>query len=147
MFQTFEKVPDQMKIEVPVFENTQLGLCIGLSLAGYHPIVCTFPRINFLLEAVSQLVQHLDLLPIYSDSGFTPRVIIRTAVAHSYPLDPGPQHLGDYSAALESMLKTVRVRRLDHANVILPAYRAAVAAPYPTLLVEYARLYDEESAT
>ena len=45
------------------------------------------PRINFLLEAISQLVQHLDKIPLYSD--YRPKVLIRTAIATPYPLDPG----------------------------------------------------------
>src|SRR5271166_1735069 len=53
------ELPDDRRIELPVFENTQVGMSIGMAMAGLLPI-CVIPRINFLLEACSQLVNHLD---------------------------------------------------------------------------------------
>ena len=81
------------------------------AIGGTIP-VSIFPRWNFLLLAANQLVNHLDKLPIYSNGGYRPKVIIRTAVATDQPLDPGPQHLGDYSGPFAEMLATVRVARL-----------------------------------
>lgn len=137
---TLAGVPAEQRIEMPVFENTQMGISVGLALAGWLP-VSVYPRINFLLEATGQLVQHLDALPAM---GFTPRVLVRTAVAHGYPLDPGPQHLGDYSAALRALLRTVKVVRLTRADEVVPAYQRAAERPGATVLVEYAALYDQE---
>lgn len=139
MHQTFQQVPTDRLVELPVMENAQLGFATGLALAGYLPI-CIVPRVNFLLEATSQLVQHLDKLPLYGN-GYAPRVLIRTAVATDRPLDPGPQHLGDYTAALRAMLSTVQVRELLHADQVLSAYREAARSPHSTILVEYHHLY------
>ena len=138
MFETLADVPMEQRVELPVFENTQLGLCTGIALAGGLP-VSIFPRINFLLEATSQLVQHLDKLPIYS--AYRPRVIIRTAVATSVPLDPGPQHLGNYAPALRLMLQTVRVVELIESEMIVPEYLAAADRDGSTLLVEFSEKY------
>ena len=138
MYETLIQVPMEQRLEFPVAENFQLGMCIGIALAGGLP-VSIFPRINFLLEATSQLVQHLDKLPLYS--AYRPRVIIRTAVATPVPLDPGPQHLGDYSAAIEAMLSTVKVVRLREAEQIVPEYLAAAEREGSTLLVEYTERY------
>lgn len=141
MTRTFVGVPREKLLELPVFEDTQLGMAIGLSLAGYVPI-CVYPRINFLLLAMSQLVLHLDALPRYSD--YRPRVIIRTAVAHPEPLNPGAQHLGDYAPALRTMLRNVEVRPLMWgSSEIVPAYGAALNADHSTILVEYHELYDK----
>lgn len=141
MHTTLSGVPMEKRVEMPVAENMQMGMCTGLALAGFLPI-CIFPRINFLLEAISQLVQHLDKLPLYSDGGYRPRVIIRTAVAHDQPMNPGEQHLGDYSSALVLMLKTVYIDCLNRAEEIMPAYRAAVDREGSTILVEYLKHYD-----
>lgn len=138
MYNTLNHLPDEQRIELPVAESMQLGMCTGISLAGGLP-VSIYPRINFLLEATSQLVQHLDKLPLYSS--YRPKVIIRTAVAHDEPMDPGPQHLHDYSRALESMLETVKVVRLHSAADVTDEYRRALERDGSTLLVEYARLY------
>lgn len=144
MTATFAGVPDAQLIEMPVAEDLQLGVSIGLSLQTNRPVLSVFPRINFMMCCMSQLVLHLDALPRYSDGGYAPRVIIRTAVASDTPLNPGEQHLGDYSLALTHLLKTVEVVRLKHPRGVLPAYRDALAAPYPTILVEYVELYDQE---
>lgn len=138
MTASFANVPRGKLLELPVAEDMQMGMAIGLSLAGELPI-SVFPRINFLLCAVNQLVSHLDKLPVYS--AYKPKVIIRTAVAAVTPLDPGAQHLGDYTEALRMMLKTVKVMPLDAAEQIVPAYRLAMEHDGSTLLVEYARLY------
>jgi pyruvate/2-oxoglutarate/acetoin dehydrogenase E1 component len=140
MTQTFAGVPREKLIELPVFEETQLGMAIGLSLDGSHPVVCVYPRINFLLLAVNQLVNHLDAIPRYSD--YKPRVIIRTAVATPEPLNPGVQHLDDFSSALRSMLTVVRVDRLMFADQIMPAYRDALERDGSSLIVEFTERYD-----
>ena len=135
MYDTLSEVPSNRRIELPVFEDTQLGMAIGMSLTGVIP-VCIYPRWNFLLCATNQLVNHLDKLPLYS--GYRPRVIIRTAIATDSPLNPGPQHLGDFSTAFRSMLSSVKVVNLDDAEEVVQAYRWALAREGSTLLVEWA---------
>ena len=139
MTQTFDGVPSDKLLELPVAEDMQLGMAIGMSLDGWLP-VCVYPRFNFLLLAMSQLVLHLDKLPIYS--GYRPKVIIRTAVATDQPLDPGPQHLGNFSEAVQKMLETVHVEQLLESKRIVPAYRHALESNHSTILVERTELYD-----
>jgi pyruvate/2-oxoglutarate/acetoin dehydrogenase E1 component len=138
MTQTFLKVPPEKLIELPVMEDCQLGMAIGLSLAGKLPI-CVYPRINFLLLAVNQLVLHLDKIPDYSE--YRPKVIIRTAIATPEPLDPGPQHLGDYVSMLRPTLKNVDIWYLNHAKNIGPSYEYAIKSNKSMILVEYSELY------
>lgn len=140
MNSTFRDVPIKNRFEMPIFENTQLGMATGISMAGGKICTC-YPRINFFLEAIPQLVQHLDKIPLFSD--YKPKVIIRTSVATSNPLDPGPQHLDDYSDAIEDMLSTVKVVRLTSADQIIPEYEAAMKRDTSTLLVEYVELYHQ----
>lgn len=138
MSSTFEGVPREKLLELPVFEDTQLGMAIGMSLRGDLP-VCVYPRWNFLLLAMNQLVLHLDKLPLYSE--YRPKVIIRTAVATDEPMDPGLQHLGDYSDAVQSMLDTVKVVRIGETQEIVPEYQRALESPGSTVLVEYSENY------
>lgn len=139
MSASFISVPREKLLEMPVMEDAQLGMSIGLALNGDLPI-SVFPRINFLLLAVNQLVLHLDAFPRYS--AYRPRVIIRTAIGSPVPLDPGPQHTGDHSDALRMMLHTVRVVQLKEASEIVPAYRAAVEYEGGSILIEYPERYD-----
>ncbi len=140
MYRTLANVPKTKCIELPVAEDMQLGMAIGASLNGELPI-CIYPRINFLLLAMSQLVLHLDKLPLYSE--YKPKVIIRTAIAHDDPLNPGVQHLGDYSNALYQMLDTVFIDKLMFAEQVVPKYDNAMARNGSTLIVEYLGKYDE----
>ncbi len=136
MARTMRDVPRSQIFEVPVFENAQLGIAIGMALGGALP-VCCFPRINFLLEATSQLVQHLDKIPHYS--AYRPKVIVRTAIASSAPLDPGPQHVGDYSGALDQMFGEIAlVRVVDPRR----EYAWAAADGRSSLLVEDLGAYE-----
>lgn len=139
MTSTFEGINREQLVEMPVAEDLQLGVCVGLSLSGFVP-VSIFPRINFMMLAMNQLVLHLDALPRYSD--YRPKVIMRTAVACDKPLNPGHQHLGDYSFVIRDMLKTVNVVRLMSVDMVMPAYKEALASEKSTLLVEFAELYD-----
>lgn len=135
-YSSLEGVPPEKRLEMPVAEALQLGVSIGLSLEGFVP-VSIFPRINFLLCALDQLVNHLDKLPLFSD--YRPKVIIRTTIGSKSPLDAGPQHTGDYSEAIRSMLATVSVCLVldDVAGAdAMSVYRNAYERPGSTLVVE-----------
>jgi pyruvate/2-oxoglutarate/acetoin dehydrogenase E1 component len=133
MYGTLRNVPSEKRVEWPVAEDMQLGAAIGMSLNGLLPI-CMYPRINFLLLAMSQLVLHLDAIPRYSR--YRPKVIVRTAIAADTPLDPGPQHVGAYGAAIQSMLQTIPVIYLCRAEDIGPQYEAALIRESSTLIIE-----------
>ena len=145
MTATFAGVPAERKIELPVFENTQLGMATGMALAGDLPI-CVFPRINFLLCSIDQLVLHLNALPRYS--AYRPKVIIRTAIATPDPLNPGPQHLGDYCRALRELIAVgadragIVVYSLDSVEEVRRTYRWAAKRDSSTIVVERTELYD-----
>lgn len=140
MHASFADVDPAKKLEMPVAEELQLGMSIGLSLQGFIPI-SVYPRWNFLLLAANQLVNHLDRIPLYSE--YRPKVIIRTAWGAKNPLDPGPQHCDDFSQAFANMLQTVRVSVLSAKEEIFPAYRQAFERIESTILVECGELARE----
>src|SRR5580698_11678005 len=63
MTNTLKNVPRDKLLELPVTEEMQMGMSTGLALNGFVPI-SIYPRWNFLLLAVNQIVNHLDKLPI-----------------------------------------------------------------------------------
>ena len=132
-FDTFSGVPMEKRIEMPVVEDFQLGFCTGLSLQGYLPI-CFYPRMDFLLLAANQLVNHLDKIPLMS--GYRPKVIIRTVVGQTKPLNAGLQHTQDHTEALRLMLKTVRIDQVRYADEVIPAYQRALDSEHSTIVVE-----------
>lgn len=140
MTATLAGVPKEKLLELPVMEDAQMGMCTGMALGGFVPI-SIYPRWNFLLLATNQLVLHLDKLSLYG--GYRPKVIIRTAVASSKPLDPQVQHLGNYSDPFRQMLRTVEVIELQGAHQIMNGYRKAYEREdgRSTLLVEFTQRY------
>lgn len=143
MSATFRDVPAAKRLEMPVAEELQMGMAIGMALEGFLP-VCVFPRWNFVLRAADQLVNHLDRLPLYSD--YRPKVIIRTAVPSKQPFNPGPQHDDDFTPAFKRMLRTVKVVTLLVPNDIMPAYAWAMRQPGSVILVEYTDQYKNQRA-
>ena len=142
MSKTIEGLPKERMIETPVMEETQMGMTLGLAKAG-HRIVSFYPRWDFLICAANQLINHLDKLTVMSDGEYNANVIIRVGKGSDKPLDPGHQHKADYSDEFSSMLKNIPVIKLDSADKILPAYKAALERTGPTILVEYPEMYYE----
>ena len=132
MLATLQGVPEDKRIELPVMEEAQIGMSIGLSLTGYVPI-SIFPRWNFLLLAANQLINHLDKM--------RPHVIVRVGIGTTKPLDPGDQHKGDHTDAFRRMMPNTYIARLEHASDVIAEYRAALYRDGPSILVEIADLY------
>lgn len=143
LFWTLQNVPDKQRIELPVFEDVQMGMSLGMALNGMK--VCSiYPRMDFLICATNQLVNHLDKAEEMSDGQFKPKVIIRTCKGSVEPLMPGPQHNKDHSDALKKLLTNVDVIQLKKAEDIVPAYKKAIESNRSTILVEYPDLYNKD---
>ena len=145
MSNTVKDIPIARRIEIPVAEELQMGMSIGLALQGQVP-VSIYPRWNFLLLAANQLVNHLDKLGVMSNGGYQPRVIIRTSIGSQRPLHPQFQHIGDFTDAFRLICTTVEVIRLDEPDQIFPAYERALLRDdgRSTLLVEWGDYYEEK---
>lgn len=132
IYHSLDGVPMDKRIEFPVAENLQLGYCTGLSLTGRLPI-CIYPRMDFMLLAMDQLVNHLDKLPLY---GWKPKVIIRCRVGQKTPLDAGPQHSQNHTRAFQLMLQNVRCTQVRTPKEVNAAYERALQCDGSYLIVE-----------
>ena len=141
---TLIDVPDNKKIEMPVSEEMQMGITIGMAVDGSVP-VSIYPRWNFLILAANQLLSHLDKYYLMSDGGINPIVAIRCAIPTDEPLDPGHQHKADYTDAFDSMLDHVNVVRLIESDQIVEEYlKILQPEAKPTIFVEYIKYYEEK---
>ena len=118
---TLTEVPKDKLIELPVIEEVQMGMCAGLSLEGYVPI-SIYPRFNFMMLAINQLVNHIDKMKEMSKGMLVPKVIVRVAVGASKPIDGGAQHTQDFTEALKSMLTDVKVVELIEPKQIFQSF-------------------------
>ena len=145
MTNTLIDVPRDRLIELPVAEEMQMGMTTGMALTGLIP-VSIFPRWNFLLCAINQLVNHLDKVQAMSNGGFPSKAIIRTGIGSERPLHPQHQHIGDFTEAIRSMCTTIVVVRLEEPSDIFSAYQEALLRSdgKSTILVEYGDYYAEK---
>ena len=145
IYNTLSHLPKSKKIELPVFEEVQLGMSTGLALNGFIPITC-FPRFDFLILAMNQLVNHLDKIRTLSNNSFKPRVIIRTSVGSKKPLNGGVQHTQDYTKAFKLMLTEIDVVLLNSKKQIFPAFKKALERKdcKSTLLIEHGDYYNKK---
>ncbi len=150
--QTLIGVPLSKRIEMPVAEDMQMGISIGLALQSYIPI-SIYPRMDFLLCAMNQLVNHLDKFKEMTRGEFCPKVIIRTMIGGKTPLDGGIQHTGDYITALREMLRNTPIFVLDASATVLfdsmtlirRAYYHSYTRCCSTIIVEMGDLYERSS--
>lgn len=145
MTNTLKVIPRDRLIELPVAEEMQMGMTTGMALAGQIP-VSIFPRWNFLLCAISQLVNHLDKVDVMSNGGYKTKAIIRTGIGSERPLHPQQQHVGDFTAAIQAMCTTIEVIRVAEPAEIFPAYQRALLREdgRSTIVVEYGDYYGEK---
>lgn len=140
---TLDGINLSRRIEMPVAEEMQMGISLGLSILEFIPVTL-YPRWNFLLLAANQLVNHVDKLSSISHGVWPGKVIVRVGVGSERPLHPGHQHVGDFTKAFRLMLTNTQVIRLQEPEQIVPAYMAALEHNGPTVLVEYGDFYGEK---
>ncbi len=145
IFNTLVGVPDKKKIETPVFEDVQMGISTGLALAGFVPISC-YPRFDFLILAMNQMVNHLDKIRLMSRDEMRPKVIIRTSIGSKKPLDGGPQHTQDYTEMYKNTLTEIKVVFLNSPNKIFKEFKKAYEDKnnYSYLFIENGDFYNQK---
>lgn len=140
---TLKAVSDRQIIETPVAENLMVGLAIGLSLKGLRPVVF-IERMDFILNALDAIVNHLDKIHTLSHGEFSPAVIFRVVIGNrNKPLYTGLPHTQDFTEALRRMITFPVVPLADQIGVPM-MYEIAVqrqARGQSTMMVEFKDLY------
>lgn len=146
MYQTLEHIDSRKRLEFPVAEEMQLGVSLGMALTGYVP-VAIYPRWNFLLLAMNQLVNHVDKREelFRRAKGNTP-IIIRTSIGSERPLHPRSQHVGDFSRAVSMMTPNCKVVVLSEPDQIVREYEKALhdSSFAASILVEHGDFHNEK---
>lgn len=138
MSTTLGGVPKDKMIELPVMEETQMGMTLGLAMTG-KLVVSFYPRWDFIILASNQLVNHIDKFKHMT--GKDVHIIIRLGKGSDKPLDPGHQHKGNYFAEYQKMCPNIKFHDLLTVENIIPSYQTAIENPGIHVLVEYPELY------
>jgi len=134
---TLKFVPDAQIIETPVAENLMMGMAIGMALTGLKPVVF-IERMDFLMNAMDALVNHLDKVKDISKGEFDPKVIIRCIVGNKdKPLYTGATHVQNFGNALVEMLNNTSVYDLCDAVVVEGMYRIGTERAKNAIFIEY----------
>ena len=145
MYNTLKNVPKKKLLELPVAEEMQMGISLGLAMDGNVPI-SIFPRWNFLLHGINQLINHIDKFKLMAGNKLKPKIIIRTSIGSQRPLHPQYQHTGDFSSAVKKMCTTIEVIKLNKPDEVFSSYKKAYERKdgKNTIIVEYGDYYSEK---
>lgn len=140
MSTTLGNVPKEKMIELPVMEESQMGMSLGMAMAGNF-VVTFYPRWDFLICATNQLVNHVDKLKLMSNGKWDVNMIIRLGKGSDKPLDPGHQHKGNYINEFAEMCPNIQVVNLTKWENIEKRYKKCYEEGGIHILVEYPELY------
>ena len=132
--------PEHKLLELPVAEEMQAGFALGLAIEGYLPI-SLYPRMNFIILAMNQIINHLDKWDAMSCGQSKPKVIMKAVVGSQYPLDPGHQHRANYTQAFKSMATNINVVELLYPEQVFSTYLQSLNSNSSTLIIEHGDFY------
>lgn len=141
MSSTLNYVSKDKMIEVPVMEDSQMGMSLGMSMAGKF-VITFYPRWDFLICATNQLVNHVDKIKLMSNGQWSPNMIIRLGKGSDKPLDPGHQHRGNYFEEFKSMCSNIMFWDLKDYTNIETIYKSCYEQGGIHVIVEYPELYN-----
>jgi len=140
MSTTLDAVPKEKMIEVPVMEETQMGMSLGLAMTG-KTVISFYPRWDFLISAANQLINHVDKYELMT--GKKVNILIRVGKGANVPLDPGHQHKANYIEQFKTMCPNIEVHDLKTWQDVELSYNYAIKEGGIHILAEYPELYNK----
>jgi len=138
MSTTLDNVSKDKMTEMPVMEEVQMGLSLGMAMTGLK-VVTLYPRWDFLISATNQLVNHVDKYELMTDKQAT--VIVRVGKGADEPLDPGHQHKGNYYKEFKMLCPNITFHEFTSASNIFETYKNAYNEGGMHVMLEYPQLY------
>lgn len=139
MSKTISHLNTDRMIETPVFEDTQMGMSLGIAMTG-KLVVSFYPRWDFLILAMNQLVNHVDKFKLMTGNNI--HMIIRVGKGSDIPLDPGHQHKGNYFNEVKGMCSNIHFMDCKSTDDIHYNYNLATNTPDIYVINEYPQMYN-----
>jgi len=140
MSTTLTEVPKEKMIEVPVMEETQMGMSLGLAITG-KTVISFYPRWDFLISAANQLINHVDKFELMTEKKVN--ILIRVGKGADTPLDPGHQHKANYINEFKTMCPNIEIHDLKTWQDVELSYKYAIQNGGVHILAEYPELYNK----
>lgn len=115
-------IPMHQKRELPVAEDMQTSMCLGMALEGFLPI-SIYQRCDFLPRAADSLINHLNLIEELSRGVFCPKIIIFTTIGSKKPIDTGLQHSKNLIDGFRLLLTNISIFDLQTVEDIQKAFK------------------------
>jgi pyruvate/2-oxoglutarate/acetoin dehydrogenase E1 component len=140
MSTTLTEVPKEKMIEVPVMEETQMGMSLGLAITG-KTVISFYPRWDFVISAANQLINHVDKYELMT--GKKVNILIRVGKGADVPLDPGHQHKANYIEQFKTMCPNIQVHDLKTWQDVELSYNYVIKEGGIHIMAEYPELYNK----
>ncbi|MBF0381761.1 MAG: alpha-ketoacid dehydrogenase subunit beta [Magnetococcales bacterium] len=129
--------PDRVT-EMPLAENGMTGVCIGLSINGFRPIL-VHQRIDFALLSLDQIINNAAKLHYVFDGKVTVPLVVRMLIGRGW--GQGPQHAQSLQSIFAHIpgLKVVMPTTPYDAKGML---NSAIKDNNPVMFIEHRWLYN-----
>lgn len=135
------KFGKQRVMDIPTSENAVTGICIGLSIAGYKPIL-THQRVDFALLSLDQIINNAAKLRYMFGGKISCPIVIRMIVGRGW--GQGPTH----SQNLQMLFTGIPGLRVALPATPQDAYsmlRASIECPDPVIFLEHRWLHNSQT--
>lgn len=106
---TLSGIPKTKMLEMPCAEILSTGVAIGLALTGWVPVLL-FQRMDFMLLATDQIINHAAMFPKLSGGRIKVPMIIRACIGSIDPkFEVGIQHNKDFQELFRPYMKVIPV--------------------------------------
>lgn len=116
---TLSGINKSRMLEMPCAEILSTGVAIGLALTGWIPILL-FQRMDFMLLAADQLLNHAALFPRLSGDKIKVPMLIRACIgSQAEKFDVGIQHNKDFSELFRPYMRVYKIgfnRKLEYSD-------------------------------
>ena len=83
-------------------------------------------------------------MQVMTEEIFKPKVIMRTSIGSTNPLNGGVQHTNNYTEPFKQILTEVDVVLLNEPEEIFPAFESAYEREGSSLIIEWGDYYNEK---
>ena len=125
--------------DIPVSENAVTGICVGLAISGFRPIL-SHQRADFMLMSMDQIINNSAKWSYMFGGQSSVPLVIRTIVGRGW--GQGPQHSQNFQAMFAQIpgLKVVSPTTPYQAKGLMVA---AIEDPDPVMFIEHRWLHGQ----
>ena len=136
-----KKFGEERVIEIPLSENAITGICLGLSLNGFKPIL-SHQRVEFSLLSLEQIINQIAKWNFMTAGKKSPSLVIRMIIGRGW--GQGPQHNQSFES-LFSQINGLKVVSPSNSNDAKKLLISSIRDKSPVIFFEHRWLHQIKS--